>query len=124
MDNLIIESTKTTPRVILNSADGLFEISGESYPENALEFYKNIYGWLNSFLNETDEKVILTFNLTYFNTSSSKAILDIIDLMEKYYKQGKDMQIIWQHEEDDDDIADSGEEFKIGLSIPFHLQAI
>lgn len=56
--------------------------------------------------------------MVYFNTSSSKAILDIIDILEKHHKQGGNIKLFWYYEEDDEDIQESGEEFVEGLTLP------
>jgi len=126
MNNLIIDGTKTKPYVKFNSEDGILEIGGESYPENALEFYENIEKWLNEYLTEicenaTNKGIIFNFRMVYFNTSSSKAILDILDILEKKYKLGCKIEVFWYHEEDDEDIEESGEEFADGLSLPYKI---
>ncbi len=46
MENLIIEGSKTKAYINFNKDSGLLEIGGESYPENALEFFKPVYDWL------------------------------------------------------------------------------
>jgi hypothetical protein len=119
MENLIIERSKTKPYVNFDVASGNLEIGGESYPENAIEFYKQIQEWLNDYLpNNKDKEIIFSFKMVYFNTSSSKAILDILDILEKHHKQGGKIKLFWYYEEDDEDIQESGEEFVEGLTLP------
>lgn len=121
MENLFIEGTKTKPKINFDLDTGILEIAGESYPENALEFFKPIYEWLSVFFSEYKNPVIFNFKLTYFNTSSSKAILDLLDLIEQNFKKGLKIEVNWYFEEDDEDIEESGEEFADGLTVPYKL---
>ena len=124
MTDLIIEGTKTKPYINFNSSNGELEIGGESYPENAIEFYKQIQDWLRTYLSENlDKDVVFTFKLVYFNTSSSKAILDIFEILEKHHGNGGKLKVVWLYEEDDEDIEESGQEFAEGLSLSFELKS-
>ena len=39
---LIIEETKSTPKIILDKDKGIFEIKGRSLPENVMFFYQKV----------------------------------------------------------------------------------
>jgi len=121
MENLYIEKTKDTPEINFNAETGILSISGESYPENAFELYKNVFEWLNLFFQQK-RNVVINFRLEYFNTSSSKCILDILDLLEEYQNQSGKVEINWFYREGDDDILENGEEFAEDLSIPFNFK--
>ncbi len=122
MDNLLLKGTKTTPEISFDAKKGVLEISGESYPENALEFFRPVFDWLRNFTNSYYGSIVLNFRMIYFNTSSSKAILDILDLVDDLYKsKNRDITVNWYYQEDDEDIQESGEEFAEGLSLPYNL---
>jgi hypothetical protein len=121
LKDLIIEASKTTPAVKFNADSGILEISGESYPENASKFYEPILDWLTKFIGEKEGEIIFNFRMIYFNTSSSKAIFDIIELLENSFNDGKDVKLNWYFEEDDEDIEESGEEFTEDLNMPCKL---
>jgi len=122
MSNLIIEKSKTKPYVNFDLESGKLEVGGESYPENAIEFYKTLQDWLNENLPANKDKEFeFSFKMVYFNTSSSKAILDILDILEKHHKNGGKINLNWFYEEDDEDIQESGEEFVEGLSLPHKI---
>lgn len=124
MTSLVIEGTKTKPYVNFDADSGKLLIGGESYPENAIEFYKGIQEWLKSYLSENKEKEIeFNFKMVYFNTSSSKAILDILDVLDRHHENGGNIKVVWQYEEDDEDIQESGEEFADGLSLPYEIKS-
>ena len=46
MKELNIEPTSTSPKVIFDPTTNIFEITGESRPENASVFYKPIIDWV------------------------------------------------------------------------------
>ena len=122
MDNLVLKNTKTTPAVNFDAKSGILEISGESYPENALDFYKPVFEWVKSFITGFDDKIVVNFRMVYFNTSSSKAILDILDFLDDQFKDNdRDITVNWYYQADDEDIQESGEEFAEGLSLPYNL---
>ncbi|WP_061216865.1 DUF1987 domain-containing protein [Leptospira borgpetersenii] len=122
MESLHIQQTKTSPEVILDTEQGLIEIIGESYPENAIAFYKPVFDWLNAMMNSKSQ-VQVKFQLDYFNTSSSKVIMDILDSLQKYHDQNGKVKVLWLYKEDDDDMQETGEEFSSDLSLPFKLKS-
>lgn len=86
--------------------------SGKSYPENAFDFYKTIKDWLKEYLEESsNEKTVLNLELTYLNSSSLKAYFDIFDILENAQNNGKDIEVNWIYESDDDIIEETGEDF-------------
>ncbi len=121
MENLILPGTKTTPYVNFNSKSNVLELSGESYPENAIEFYKQVFEWLKHYFKEEPALTTFNFKLMYFNTSSSKAVLDILDVLDDLYNEGSKVIVNWYYQVDDEDMLESGQEFAEGLSLPFNL---
>ncbi len=121
MENLIIEGSKTKANINFNSSTGILEIGGESYPENALEFFRPVYDWLEKYFNFYNSEITFNFKMIYFNTSSSKAILDILDLIESHHKNNGKITVNWFYESDDEDIQESGEEFAEGLSVTYNI---
>ena len=108
MEVISIEETKKTPRVHLNVTDKKFEIRGRSMPEDATEFYEPILMWLNKYAESPVEGIDLEVTLDYFNTTSSKMILEIFKLIEGTGKH----KIKWFYHMDDGDMQDAGEDFQ------------
>ena len=121
MDNLIIEETNYTLKVSLDAESGVLDFSGASYPENAMEFFEPIINWLKEYLSDTETKVFLNLKLNYLNTSSTKCILDIIELLEQYYNNGRAAEVNWFYAKDDEDILETGEELAEDFNLPFHF---
>jgi SiaC family regulatory phosphoprotein len=123
MRPLDIAPTKNTPLVKYFEPIKTLEINGESYPENAVEFFKPLLAWLREFCLETNEPVVINLKLTYFNTSSSKCLLDLLNVLEDFHQQGKKIQVTWSYQASDEDMMESGQEFAEGLAVPFELKA-
>ncbi|MCS6885934.1 MAG: DUF1987 domain-containing protein [Acidobacteriota bacterium] len=121
MENLFIEKTRATPAVRFDAASGVLEISGESYPENSMKFYQPVFSWLQQYLSETDHPITFNFKLDYFNTSSSKCILNILEMLEQAHAQGRQISLNWYYQEDDEDMLESGQEFAEDLSLHFNF---
>lgn len=111
MDALIIEQTDDTPTVHLDLAGGKFEFSGKSLPEDVTTFYEPVFNWLKQYEDEADGENTFDFKMTYFNTASSKIILDILMRLEEISEGGKKINIAWYYEEDDEDMQEAGEEY-------------
>ncbi len=120
MEKIVIPRSKSSPEVIMDYDNGLLEIIGESYPENSLGFYKPVYDWLNKCIQDKIQLKV-NFKLNYFNTSSSKCVIDILDSLDKYFVNAGKVEINWYYEEDDDDMKETGEEFSSDLKVPFQL---
>ena len=121
MELLKIESTAITPSVEFNSEIGVLNLSGRSIPENSLDFYKPIYDWLDEYVESPNSKTIINIQLDYFNTSSSKCILDILKKIDKIDDAGHDVIIRWHYNSNDEDMMESGEDYMDLIDAPFEL---
>ncbi|MGQ9896590.1 MAG: DUF1987 domain-containing protein [Acidobacteriota bacterium] len=121
MNNLVLDATKVTPRVDFDGVSGVLEIEGDSYPEHSLQFYQPLFNWLDDFIQQTETPVTFHFKLSYFNTSSSKCILDILEKLEEANRSGRQVSLYWHYRENDEDIRESGEEFAEDLTLIFQF---
>ena len=121
MKILNIEKKKGTPEVILNNELNIYEINGESYPENSAEFYNPIINWISEYCKDYLKKLTLNINLTYFNTSSSKALLDIFDILEDFHINNGKVTVNWYYNIEDESTKENGEEFAEDLTFPFNI---
>ncbi len=118
MDNLLIEATKYTPEISFNAETNVLEINGETYPENTAEFYSPVFEWLEAYLNQLqDQKVTVNMEIIYFNSSSSKVLMDLFDRFEESVKEGKEIEINWIYHKEDESALEYGEEFQEDLEI-------
>jgi len=111
MENLVIEETKYTPKVILDAQKGLIEMRGKSYPENTFEFYAPIMKWIEEyFKSHAQPKTIVNLEIIYFNSSSSKLFFDLFDLFDEA-KEDHDIVINWIYDPENDSALEAGEDF-------------
>ena len=112
MKNLEIEATKYTPKIDFNAQNKIINIIGKSYPENTFEFYKPIIKWIEEyFKNIQNEKTVINLDLEYLNSSSLKAYFDLLDILEIAVADGKDIEVNWIYDEDNDIAEETGEDF-------------
>jgi len=123
MENLVVGATRYTPGIDFDFKADVLSIKGESYAENVADFYAPIISWIEKYLRLADDRnVMINLELLYFNSSSSKVLLDIFDLLETAAVEGKKITINWIYEQDDDTAYEFGEEFKEDFkSVFFHL---
>jgi hypothetical protein len=122
MEIIEIEGTFMTPEVILNPIKNEYVIRGNSRPENPLSFFNPIFTWFENHLNGKDGLTTLNISLDYFNTSSSKILLDLFELFEKY--DSSKIHVIWHYHSDDEDMKEAGEELFELVAISSELKEI
>lgn len=121
MNSLYQSKTPRTPEIILDPKQGIFEIEGRSIPENSVEFYQPLMRWMDAYRQEPNLQTKFVIKLEYFNTSSSKCLVDILRKLEKIHNDGKEVILEWHYDEDDDDMRESGEDFKELLKLPVRM---
>ena len=119
MNALIIKEQEGTPKIILDKDNQRFEVSGNSLPEDIIGFYLPIYKWFEEYMKDPNQHTKLVIKLNYFNSSSSKAILDIITNLAELTYKGFQVEVEWHYLEMDDDNLQTGKEFEGFAKIPF-----
>ena len=118
MEIINLEGTEDTPKIILDKGNGIFEISGRSLPEDSAEFYAPLIDWIEAYSKAPNDGTEFVFKLEYFNTASSKLILDILSKLEDI----PGITVQWYFHEDDEDMEEAGEEFSELVDIPFEFR--
>lgn len=118
MQVLNLEGTEDTPKIMLDKTNGIFEISGRSLPEDSAEFYRPVLEWIEQYNSSPNPSTDFMFKLEYFNTASSKLILDVLSALEDI----KGMKISWYFHEDDEDMEEAGQEFSELVELPFEFK--
>jgi hypothetical protein len=99
-------------------------MNGESYPENTYEFFAQIITWTETFLAQASLPLRLELHLSYLNTSSIRAMIDIFDLLEDAQSDGKSVTVKWLYDSRNPRASELGEEFKEDYTFPFEILAI
>jgi len=121
MDKFYIKGTAETPTVSFDSTGNTFEISGKSLPEDVKEFYHPIIKWLTEYCQSPNDVTTLKVRMEYFNTASSKMILELFELLNKLHLSGRNAAIEWYYQEDDEDMMDAGNDYADMLDLPFKI---
>ncbi len=120
MEALIIQASTDTPKVHLDKENNIFEISGLSLPEDAIEFYKPILNWLEEYASNPNSETKFDLKLEYFNTASSKQIIQLLLFLEKLNTKSA-VKIFWHYKDIDEDMYDLGEEYSDIIKVDFEL---
>ena len=121
METLLIEGSPKTPTIKFDWDRGFLEIKGRSIPENSIEFYKPLVDNLEKYSSSPKSATTVNIQLEYFNTSSSKCILDVFKKLENINKGGSAVVINWHYEADDEDMLEAGEDYQAIINIPFKM---
>jgi hypothetical protein len=80
--------------------------------------------WLDDYVKSPQETTKVQVRFEYFNTSSSKCILDIFKRLGVLPKNGKKIEVTWYYEEDDEDMQEAGEDYSDILGLPFTIKQV
>lgn len=119
MEALRIEQTDDSPEVILDQQGNRFEISGKSLPEDVVDFYQPVLDWLGEYRTNPNPRTEFSFKLIYFNTASSKLILDILMIFEEMVEENQNILVKWLSLKSDEDMQEAGREYEEMIDVPF-----
>jgi hypothetical protein len=125
MDNITLKSSPDTPyfpEVNFDADTGVCEISGESYMEETYKFYLPLVNWIKDYIKNTNNKIELVIKLIYLNTSTTKCILDMLDVLKEYQDKGGDVKVIWYYDIEDPDMVDEVEDFEMESGMKIELR--
>jgi hypothetical protein len=128
MENIKIDNLDDdlyNPQIDFDAETGICNISGESYLEETSKFYGPLLEWIEEYYQSYEKPLTLNFKLSYYNTNTSKKILDLFQVI-KDNKKSENTVINWLYEENDIDAVEDIEDFmqitglKINL-IPYKI---
>ncbi len=108
-----------TPLIEFNAKTGRLAMEGKSFPPDVTTFFADALNWLDEYCKNPAEKTTLRLKLDYFNTASSKIVMDILYKMEELFNDGHDVTIEWYYPEDDEDMMETGKEYAELIKVPF-----
>ncbi len=104
MNPIKVEPTGQSPRVIFN-AEGPLLLEGRSLPEDVKKFYDPLIDFCR---NIVIDQITIDINLDYFNTASSKIMLELLLALDMNNNINK-VQVNWHYEEGDEDSVEMAE---------------
>ncbi len=127
-----IDATEFTPSVLLNHEKHLIEFVGESRPENINHFFDPINKWIEEYgpyvfylesINESAINIVVNFKLEYFNSSTAKKLLDVLEKLSIISKKATkiNLTINWFYDVEDEDMLDTGQEYEKLAGLKFNI---
>lgn len=123
MTKYSVQATTSSPRIDFDPESRVFEIQGESYPENCWAFYNPMFEWLQNYFGRINGDLVeINMEILYFNSSSSKTFMDFFEMLDDLADQGKNIVVNWRYHEENESAMECGEEFMEDVeNIKFNL---
>jgi hypothetical protein len=123
MDHLVIAQTEQTPLISFLS-NGLLEISGKSIKEDSQDFWFPVISWVQEYSTRPSTKTCLNLFIVTLDTSSSSALVEVLFLLKEMIKEGNEVRVHWNYEENDLDMLELGKEMDILTQIGFEFDVL
>lgn len=124
MKAIVLEGSTDTPDINLDKNSNQFVIKGSSMPEDVKEFYTPIMDWIDAYFESPNDVTSFIFEMVYFNTASSKMLLDILYKLKDAMDEGYKVNITWKYFEDDEEMMEAGQDFAEIVEMPISLVCI
>ena len=114
------EKTNRMPGVSLDAKNHAMLLEGEAYPEDVAAAFEPLMTSISTTLAESGETpMTVKFQLQYFNSGSSRKILEIIKMIDA---SDTAHNIEWLADPEDDEMIDHGNRFsravrKVGFTV-------
>ncbi|MEN8122532.1 MAG: DUF1987 domain-containing protein [Bacteroidota bacterium] len=120
MERILIGATQKSPLVHMDAKKGLIEISGRSTPEDTDKVFGPIVHWIEQYVKEPQKKTIVNFHFEYFNSSTTKALMRLINKLQIIKKRKSiELEINWLYF--DEDMLEYGQDFEELSGLPFNF---
>jgi len=121
MEGVYQKGNHKIPEVSFDPAKGVFDLKGSSIPENSGAVYEPIIEFLKEYKEQPNETTTFNVALSYFNTSSSKWILNILRLLKEIMtKKNKEVIINWFYEPEDEEMLEAANDYHTILNLPIN----
>lgn len=106
------------PSIDIDLDKGLFRLSGISNIDNATAF-EPTFEIVREYIKRPQNKTEIICQFEYFNTATSRILMEFFELFEKAYHKGADVVVQWYFKEMDIDMKDSGALYEELSELPF-----
>jgi hypothetical protein len=121
MQVLEIPETRLSPSVYFDPSLGALNIKGRSIPEDAVEFYKPVIQALEQYEEHARPETTVNFAFIHFATSSSKCILQILNMLARFHKRVTKVKINWYYDITDEDLLETAKDLEEISTLKFNF---
>lgn len=114
------EGTDDSPDILMDADLSIFQIRGNSTPEDVNLVYKPIVDWLETEGKHLDNCQCKMF-FRYLSTSSHHMVFNVLRKLNNMYGEGRKLSVEWAYEKIDDDMLRLGLDFASILEVPFEF---
>jgi len=116
------EKATSTPYVFIDEEKNYMKLEGRCFHENVAGFFKDVNDWLDSYLASDFGTFTFDCAISYFNSSTTKLLLNMLMKMDKYASKEKKIIVNWLTTEDNEIMVECGEDFREDLNnLQFNL---
>src|SRR4051812_907976 len=112
MKRIEIPASNNTPHIIFDADSNTYIIEGKSFPEDSKEFYRPVIEWMDELKLTSPKSIRISFNLFYLSSSSIISVKQLLMKVVDLTGSGTAATIVWNYDEDDDDIKKTGEDYQ------------
>ncbi|MDI9340805.1 MAG: SiaC family regulatory phosphoprotein [Sediminibacterium sp.] len=123
-NDLLLKPTNKTPEVELNRDKHTLTINGRLYPENPFSFFDTINAWIDYYLSVNPPKLDIHINITYYNTTSSKLLLNLLKKILSFGSEAFEISITWKYDKDDEEMMRTISNYATLLDFPIRAEEI
>ncbi len=116
-----MEGTETSPHILFDADQGLFQMSGRSHPEDYHSFFAPLIEIIEEYVKKPQKKTLMNIYMEYINTGSSKYFIKLLIAMKSVVNEGYEIEINWLYDESDDSMLEIARDFETVLKVPFNF---
>ena len=122
MPSLHLPATDKTPEILFDRDAGMLEMRGCSIHENAEGFFRPLLEMAEDYARRPAPLTTVKLAMTYFNSSSSKYLLDLLKALDEIHITGAGNVVMeWHYDQEDLDMEEAGRDYKDLLEMPVTL---
>jgi hypothetical protein len=114
----------TLPYFSLDELNGIIEIKGRSIAVEADEHFKPILEYVQNFLIYNPMDITININLEYFNTKTSRILLNIFKMVKKAVIDNECKLTVNWYYDSEEDTHDAGDDYSDIIDVPFNFVRI
>ena len=122
LNPLLNNPTEDEPKIILDKGNNVFQFTGSSMPEDPEKVFGPVLEWVKAYAEAPNPSTIIEFKMDYFNSSSARFFVEILEQFEDILDNGSVVKVIWFHNDDDIVMRERGEDIEAVMGVPFEFR--